>query len=162
MILPADNCRGDEEEYDRRMKGMLDDTTIYRKLPKDPTAAQVARIGHTLLKLCKDREIPKSVYNRIRPSGSCPPRIYGLPKIHKPQTPLRPIVSCIGTPSYKLSKYIASVISPLAGRTSSHVLNSKDFTGTMKENECTKVAKLIFDPDWEVLGLRPSVCGFKP
>ena len=82
------------------------------------------------------RKIPKSIYNRIRPTGSCPPRIYGLPKIHKPQTPLRPmhyVISCIGAPSYKLSKYIASVISPLAGRTSSHVLNSKHFTGVMKE-----------------------------
>ena len=34
-------------------------------------------------------------------------------------------------PSYQLSKYIASIISPLAGRTSSHVLNSKHFAETM-------------------------------
>ena len=62
--------------------------------------------------------------------------------MHKPQNPLRPIDSCIGTPSYKLSKYIASVISPLAGRTSSHVLNSRNFTGTMKE-ECVEVDETL-------------------
>ena len=45
---------------------------------------------------------------------------YGLPKISKPKMPLRPIDSCIDTPSYKLSKYIAS---PLAGKTDSHILN---------------------------------------
>ena len=34
-------------DYVERMRGMLDDTTTYRKLPKDPTATQEARIGHT-------------------------------------------------------------------------------------------------------------------
>ncbi len=137
VILPADKGNATvvmkRSDYDERMRGMLDDTTTYRKLPKDPTATQEARIGRTLLRLHNNREIPKSIYNRIRPTGSCPPRIYGLPKIHKPQTPLRPIVSCIGAPSYKLSKYIASVISPLAGRTTSHVLNSRHFRGVVKE-----------------------------
>ena len=51
----------------------------------------------------------------------------------KQSVPLRPIVSCIGSPSYKLSKYIASIISHLAGKTSSHVLNSKHFAETMKD-----------------------------
>ena len=32
------------------------------------------------------------------------PKIYGLPKIHKNNIPLRPIVSCVGSPSYHLSK----------------------------------------------------------
>ena len=135
MILPADKenvtVAMKRSDYDERTRGMLDDTTTYRKPLKDPTAIQEARIGRTLLRLHSNREIPKSIYNRIRPTGSCPPRIYGLPNIHKPQTLLRPIVSCIGVPSYKLS--FASVISPLAGRTSSHVPNSKHFTDVMKE-----------------------------
>ena len=84
-------------------------------------------------KLHNNQELPKRIYQRIRPSGSCPPRIYGLPKIHKPQVLLRPIVLCIGAPSYQLSKHIASIISPLAGKTSSHVLNSKHFAGIMRE-----------------------------
>ena len=101
-----------------KMRGMLDDTTTFRKLRKDPTATQEARIVHKRLQLHNNGEITKSIYMyiRIRPSGSCPPRIHGLPKIHKPQVPLKPIVPCIGAPSYKLSKYIESVISTLAGR----------------------------------------------
>ena len=81
----------------------------------------------------KDKEIPTSLYNRLRPSGSLPPRIYGLPKIHKPSTQLRPIVSCIKSPTYQLAKYIASVISPLAGQTDSHVSNSKHFVEMMED-----------------------------
>ena len=116
VILPADNGNATvvmkRSDYNEKMRGMLDDTNTYRKLRKDPTATQEARIVRTLLQLHNNGEITKSIYKRIRPSGSCSPRIYGLPKIHKPQTPLRPIVSCIDAPSYKLSKYIASIISP--------------------------------------------------
>ena len=36
-------------------------------------------------------------------------------------------------PPYKLSKYIDSIIFPLAGKTSSHVLNSKHFAETMRD-----------------------------
>ena len=36
---------------------------------------------------------------------------YGLPMIHKPETPLRPIVLAIGSPTYK---FVTSIISPLA------------------------------------------------
>ena len=136
MILPADKGNATvvmRSDYDKKMRGMLDDTTTYKKL-KDPTATQETRIVRTLLQLHNNGELTKCIYNRIRPTGSSPPpRIYGLPKIHKPHIPLRPIVSCIGAPSYKLSKYIASVISPLAGKTSSHVLNSKHFVGMMKD-----------------------------
>ena len=67
-------------DYDEKMRGMLDDTTTYRRLRKNPTATQEARIVCELLQLRNNGEITKSIYNRIRPSGSCPPRIYGFPK----------------------------------------------------------------------------------
>ena len=119
--------RGD---YDSKMRGMLD-TTTYRRLKKDPTATQETRLSRRLKGLEKDGELSGQLYHQLRPSGSQPPRIYGLPKIHKAEVPLRPIVSCIGAPSYQLSKHIASLISPLAGKTDSHVRNSKHFVEVM-------------------------------
>ena len=136
MILLADKGNATvvmRSDYDEKMRGMMDDTTTYKKLKKDPTATQETRIVHTLLRLHNNGELTKCIYNRIRPTGSCPPRIYGLPKIHQPHILLRPIISCIGAPLYKLSKYTASIIAPLAGKTSSHVLNSKHFVGMMKD-----------------------------
>ena len=47
--------------------------------------------------------------------------------------PLRPIVSCIRAPSYQLSEHIASLISPLAGKTASHVKNSRHFVQVMAD-----------------------------
>ena len=75
MILPANKGNAmlmKRTDYDKKMRGILDDTTTYRKLRKDPTATQEARILRTLLQLHNNREITKSIHNRIRPSGSCP------------------------------------------------------------------------------------------
>ena len=48
-------------------------------------------------------------------TGSKPGIMYGIPKIHKPDAPLRPVMSTIGTANYKLSKYLVSLLSPLIG-----------------------------------------------
>ena len=52
----------------------------------------------------------------------------------------------MNAPSYELSKYIASVISPLAGKTSLHILNSKHYTGMVKE-ECVEVEEALVSFD---------------
>jgi len=69
------------------------------------------------------------------PTDSRPPKLYGLPKIHKPQVPLRPIVSCIGSPTYQLLKHIAKLITPLSGQTPSFVKNSEHFVEFVKDIE---------------------------
>ena len=134
VILPADKGNATVMmrrcDYDGKMEEMLG-TGTYGKLRGDPTATQENRLSRKLKGLEKNGEIRNALYNKLRPTGSQPPRIYGLPKIHKPDIPLRPIVSCIGSPTYQLSKHITSLISPLAGHTSSHVKNSRHFTEMM-------------------------------
>ena len=127
IILPADKGNTtvvmSKEEYDRKIITLLD-TPTYKRLPRDPTASQESKISRTLLKIRKDKKLPLRVYDKLRPSGSQLPRIYGLPKIPKPDVPLRPIVSCINSPTYRLSQHISALISPLAGHTETAVKNS--------------------------------------
>ena len=61
------------------------------------------------------------------------PQLYGLPKIHKNNVPLRPIVSTIGSPCYLLAKELARILSPLAGKTETFVKNSTDFVQRTKD-----------------------------
>lgn len=42
-------------------------------------------------------------------TATCP-RIYGQPKAHKPNLPLRPVVPTITAPTYNLSKFIAKIL----------------------------------------------------
>ena len=73
----------------------------------------------------------------LTPAASRTPRLYGLPKIHKLDVPLWPIVSSINSPTYHLAKYVTEVIGPLAGQTSSFVKNSK-IRSRMRPSETMK------------------------
>ena len=44
----------------------------------------------------------------LSPTGYCPGILYGLPKIHKPNITIRPILSAIGRHLYKLAKFLVS------------------------------------------------------
>ena len=63
----------------------------------------------------------------------CPPKFCGLPKIHKPDTPLRPIVSSCGSVTYGVAKELAKILKPLVGKSPPHHINStQDFVEQVK------------------------------
>ena len=67
------------------------------------------------------------------PTGAGSPKFYGLPKIHKPGIPLRPIVSSIGTVTYNTAKELAKILKPLVGLSTHQVHNTKDFEEQLKD-----------------------------
>ena len=62
----------------------------------------------------------------------CPPKFYGLPKIHKPDTPLRPIVSSCGSVTYGLPKELAKILKSLEGKVPHHINSTQDFVEQVK------------------------------
>ena len=66
------------------------------------------------------------------PTGSVPLKFYGLPKIHKPDTPLRPIVSSCGSVSYGVAKDLAKILKPLVGKSPHHIYSTQDFVEEVK------------------------------
>ena len=69
----------------------------------------------------------QKVYDLLRPPATVFPKFYGLPKIHKPDVFLRPIVASQGSPTYKLAKYLAEILKPRVGKSEHYVVNSKEF-----------------------------------
>ena len=69
------------------------------------------------------------------------PRIYGLPKVRKPDVPLCLIVSFITSLMYQLSV----ILSPLVGKTSSAVRNSKDFADFISAQQLEVEVLVSFD-----------------
>ena len=62
--------------------------------------------------------ISEETYNKLRPDqnrGTKPGSLYGSAKVHKPLInglpPFRPILSAIGTPTYKLAKFLVPILS---------------------------------------------------
>ena len=134
MILPADKGRAsvvlDTNTYHDKMKTLIE-TGPYQLLNKDPTDRLSRKLTEKLLSLKRSGHLSESVYNKIRPKHKQPPRIYGQPKIHKPNVPLRPIVSCINTFAYDLSAHLADILSPLTGKSEYAVTNSTHFVNTI-------------------------------
>ena len=59
----------------------------------------------------------KQQYERLCPCGPSPGVMYGLSKVHKQLVDgfpkLRPILSAINTPTYKLAKFLVNIMEPL-------------------------------------------------
>ena len=79
------------------------------------------------------------------------PKFYGLPKIHKPDTPLRPIVSSCGSVTYGVAKELTKILKPLAGKFPHHINSTQDFVEqakhiTLAPGECLTSALFTSAP----------------
>jgi hypothetical protein len=92
-------------------------------LKKNPTES----VERKTVLLLKKFSLSEEVCEQLRPQVSRPPRLYGLPKIHKQGVPLRPIVSIIGASTYRLAKHLAGLLGSHIGSSPHHVRNSTEF-----------------------------------
>ncbi len=99
-------------------------------MQKDPTEEKKRTLKTPLKPLLenkkKQRKKTKDAYDHLIPTANVTPQIYGTPKIHKKDTPLRPIVDSIGSVTYNLSKALVEILRPLLGTTEHHCKNSKE------------------------------------
>ena len=117
----------DREAYNTKVTTMLSDPATYKPVTKDPTATLQRRMNALLLSLRRLNHTSESLYSQLCSSAGRIPLLYALPKIHKPETPLRSIVSFVSSPTYQLSKHLSKIFAPLVGNTSHSVRNSTDF-----------------------------------
>ena len=88
----------DKNKYIQEATLMLSDKKTYVPLKKDPTNTIHNKVNN-VIKLWKDKNyISKITTNSLKSSNPLPDRFYGLPKIHKMNFPLRPIVSFWAAP----------------------------------------------------------------
>ena len=101
----------------------------YKKVKTNKTST-VERKVKTLLKKV-EKALPQETLRMLNPNNSKAPHMYGKPKIHKPDMPLWPIISNIGSPCHQLARFLTRIISPLIGKTDSYVKNSQHFVTTL-------------------------------
>ena len=79
----------------------------------------------------------------VKSNNPLPAKFYGLPKIHKPDHPLRPIVSFCGSPTYNLASFYNNIISCNVPPPFSRVKNSFDFIDKIKNIQVPLSHKII-------------------
>ena len=73
-------------------------------------------VDNFLAELVEKRSISEAERAKLSPDGQNPARLYGLPKVHKPLVDglpkYRPIISQIGSPTYKIAKFLLGFVQP--------------------------------------------------
>ena len=119
-------------DYINKSEELLN-TSTYKRKPEDPTNKQKAKLINILKKIKSEGGLSEDGYKKMYPTGAVSPKYYGLPKIHKAGTPLRPIISSIGTATYNTAKELARILKPLVGTSNHHVQNTRDFIDQIKD-----------------------------
>ena len=131
----------DRSDYTKNAKELLEDTNTYRTIQSHPTNKLKNKLINMLRKIKADTGMQENTYRKMYPTGATSPKFYGLPKIHKKNIPLRPIVSSIGSVTYGVAKELATIIKPLMDNSQHHVHNTKQFADEIRktkleEGEC--------------------------
>ena len=115
----------DKITYIERMSEILNDSSKF--VPLIPNVFQEGKELHYIekhslklelkKKLYEANKISKHQYDFLKPIGSQPGVMYGLPKVHKELVngcpKYRPILSALGTFSYNLAKFLVPVLNDL-------------------------------------------------
>lgn len=117
----------DESAYIVSVNKLVSDHETYRKVKTDPTL-RIQKSNNIIVERWIDNKyISELEGKRLITNNASISRFYALPKIHKENTPFRPIVSSIDSPTYRLSKFIQRIISNISKDTPSRTEDSFHF-----------------------------------
>lgn len=130
-------------DYLNKSNLLLNDNNVYTKLNTNPLKCSQSSFNKSISNILSPHKDLIPLFKSYLPSIS---QFYALPKIHKLNTPLRPIISNINCVSYNLSKWLANNLKFLIGNiSSSHIKNSLHFKQTIKDIDFTNLLPVSFD-----------------
>ena len=154
MVLTADKGVAlvvmDKSQYVDKCMALLDGTKVY-KTCRDTTKKLQRDVQEAFWQLNRNHGTSrlswwsKHYYNKLLPTGNSSPvpRFYGLPKIHKANCPMWPIVSACGTATYQLAKFLTKICQRYTGITPTFVKNSKYFSEYLRSVYIGKNEELV-------------------
>ncbi|XP_068237071.1 uncharacterized protein [Palaemon carinicauda] len=139
----------DTEEYISKVNSLLSDTNTYEIVSSPPTVTKLQQnFNRSLGKIAKSIPDPQqraTVLSKISSKNPSFPYFYGIPKVHKPGCPVRPIVATCNSPQDNLAEWLALILGGFIGKISdSHLIHSNDFIDRIRNN---------FDADCRMVSL---------
>ncbi|BHF69652.1 hypothetical protein SprV_0301269800 [Sparganum proliferum] len=131
VVVPADKGGAtvimDKVDYVQKANTVFNDKEAYAPLAEDPTKKQAAAIKKKVNELARLKLINPNDSKFMTLSDPRIAHAYGLPKVHKPDAPLRIIVPLIGSPTYSLAKWLYRHLKHLADGSQYSIENSQAF-----------------------------------
>ena len=81
--------------------------------------------------------IDAATFDRIRPTGTGMPRLYGLPKVHKDGLPMRIILDMLDSPYHATAQWLSELLQPIR-----RILTPHSLKDTFQFIECIRNANL--------------------
>jgi len=125
------------------MDVLVNDKQTYEELKRNPTPVLKRKLNSKILTLKRTDAIDTQCYYRLRCSVPQPPKLYGLPKLHKPGIPMRPIISFCGCPTYQLLKYLTTILQRLTNKSRPKLQSTENFIDAIKTVQIPDDYKLV-------------------
>ena len=121
------------EQYSTKMTALLSDPSTYQIVQRDPSNKVKNSHNELIKKLTIEEGLHKEVGSKLICHNGILGRIYGQVKLHKPDKPLRPIISTIGTTNYKTAKYMSDIIRRILGNTQYDAIDSFKLASRLRQ-----------------------------
>ncbi|XP_045107741.1 uncharacterized protein LOC123502642 [Portunus trituberculatus] len=132
-------------EYVDKMQQLLSDSNTYKKTRTGFAEKEAAKFSKEVRKILSRTDRGKKLIGFLEEAPR-PPRMRGLPKLHKPGVPMRPITSGIGSAPHRLAKVLAKPLSVAMGTISSaHLRNSTDLIERIRHVDLAGKKMASFD-----------------
>jgi len=109
----------------------LRDKDTYIVIKKNPIKTIEKDLNNILKRWSQKDYISKQQFFKLRSSDSILPRAYGLPKVHKLNTPFRLIVSSVNTALYTMASFLHDIITYSLKNMNKYTTNSFDLYNTL-------------------------------
>ena len=140
----------DKDDYIEKCEKVLA-SDIFKKEKKNPLNRYTKEVK---IEVGKSKVMTDYEKRRLIMDRPALPHMYGLPKIHKPGNEMRPIVSCLRSPSYNLAKWLVQRFKLFENFRSRSVRNTADFVSTIRDTTLEEDDRLV---SFDVKSLFPSV-----
>ena len=160
-VMPADKGGKivimNSDHYDSKVNEILSDQETYQKLASNPLEEHNIFIRSRIRELAAQCPEPQLI-EKFQPKNCTLPYFYGIPKAHKVNIPLRPIISSIGSVTSPIAGWLASILSAYLGKFSnSHLKNSYEFKSRMQEFSAIHSTNIIDLVSLDVVSLFTKV-----
>ena len=143
----------DRQHYINKSDNLLNQPT-YRSIPWDSTNTIKNKLINILKRVKNQTGLDSVTYKSMYPTGCVPPKFHRHPKIHKPDIPLRLIVSSCGSVTYGVATELTKILKSLVGKSSHHINSTQDFVEQIK---CITLAPGACLSSYDVSALFTSV-----
>ncbi|XP_024892886.1 uncharacterized protein LOC112468084 [Temnothorax curvispinosus] len=113
--------------YVNKMIDLLNDSLTYKKLKNDPTRRITSKINILAKSWFSKGIISEQLFRHLNCTNGNLPRCYGLPKIHKDGSPLRIIVSTLGSPLYNMAYFLHNILEKSVPKPESYIKDGWSF-----------------------------------